>query len=260
MPSKIHKLPKVFNNDGLFIEYEKDSDCSEDEEIDKLHKSIAGHLEPDFYEIEKNKLNLAIIKKDIKLVKEYIDNGILPDSKTLYYAINTENLDIIDLIMEQDIPIVTGVLAEAMRTVYNLDVLDKLIKYLRDKKKLNVKKRRMYDEDSVEDHIIQQARILMNKVYVKHPDREKIIFPLLFRNCLETEVEELKNKLKKLKIKTINGKDINDISSQDELCELIKNQFNIQIDKYDDFNLEIIKPAIINTKNDNDDDDDDELN
>jgi hypothetical protein len=261
MPSKIVKNEYSPYGD-VGNEYEKDSDCSEDEEIDNIHEDIPDNEDYFFEDVEENELNLAIIEEDIDEIKEAIKNNVKGDGKTLFYAIKTTNNDIIDLIMQYDTPVVSSVLAESIRYVNDSKILDKLIIYLKDKDRLNLKKRSMYTDFSIEDSVITEGREYFNRAFntssKEKQEKKKIIFSLLFRNCLKTEVEELKNKLKKLRIKTINGKDINDILSQDELCELIQNEFDIQIDKYDDFNLEIIKPAIINTKNDNDDDDDDD--
>jgi hypothetical protein len=263
MPSKIVK------DKFGYYEYEKDSDCSEDEEIDRIIEYYEDETIPEYdpglyddEDYEKNELNRAIVSNNIDRIKKAIENNVKGDGRSLFLAIMSKNNDIIDLIMQYDTPVITSILAESIYYIDDPELLDKLIIYLKDKHRLNLKKRGLLNENAVEDHIIKMGKQKFDPFYNPYSkekeEKKKIILSLLFRNCLVTELEELKNKLIKLEIKTINNKDINSISSQKELCKLIQYQFDIQIDKYDDFNLEIMKPAIKNTKDDDDDENDDE--
>jgi hypothetical protein len=81
------------------------------------------------------------------------------------------------------------------------------------------------------------------------------LFSLLFRSCALTKVAELRRKLRRLNIDKIDGKSIDSINSETELCYLIVTGLKVNVTKYDGFNYSITKPPVRD-----DDDDDDDVN
>jgi hypothetical protein len=121
-------------------EYEKDSetvayaDASADMDFNPS---------PSLYKSEKNELNLAIISEDIDKIKAAIKNNIKGDCKSLYYAILTDDNDIIELIHN-----------------------------LKHPNGLNIKKSCFYI-GSTEDNLINDGRTLLNPHFINY-SKEKI--------------------------------------------------------------------------------------
>jgi len=79
---------------------------------------------------------------------------------------------------------------------------------------------------------------------------EQRLFSLIFRSCALKEVDELRTKLHNLGINEIDGKPINGIKSETDLCDLIESGLKVDIHKYDTFDYTKIKVAV---RDDNDD-------
>jgi hypothetical protein len=82
--------------------------------------------------------------------------------------------------------------------------------------------------------------LLEDEIYRNIKDvLEKGLFSLIFRSCVLREVAELRETLHNLKINQINGKPIDSISSETELCDLIDHGLNVNIHKYDNNSYEM---------------------
>jgi len=130
------------------------------------------------------------------------------------------------------------------------NVLDKLIKY-----------------EQFNNGILEYIKYYDTKLYkssmnvtpemyesIKNVIKQRL-FSLLFRSCALTKVAELRRKLRRLNIDKIDGKPIDDINSETELCDLIVTGLKVNVTKYDGFNYSITKPPV---RDDDDDDDDDD--
>jgi hypothetical protein len=79
-----------------------------------------------------------------------------------------------------------------------------------------------------------------DEIYVNIKDvLEKGLFSLIFRSCALREVDKLRETLHNLKINKINGKPIDNINSETELCDLIEHGLNVNIHKYDNDSYEM---------------------
>jgi len=117
------------------------------------------------------------------------------------------------------------------------NALDKLIKYL-------TFNNRIIENIKYMNELNYNSRTMEFTSEMFEDIKNTTIIFLLFRSCALTEVDKLRKNLHTLKIDEIDGKPIDGINSEKELCDLIVNGLKVDIHKYDTFDYTKIKVAV----------------
>jgi len=228
--------------------------------------------------MSESELLTAIRKDDEENVRVLLERGIKPNVDCIKVGFYKKNANIInllfkhrnynsdqyydtyqilinDLLVALDINFMnyaSGIQAETIinsviDNYKNNNVLDILIKHKDFNKliyKLNLIRENFYEIFYDNKKLYKEIKDVV----------EEQLFSLIFRSCALTEVDELRKKLHDLGINEIDGKPINGIKSETDLCNLIEKGLKVDIHKYDDIDYTKIKPAIRRVTYDDDDD------
>jgi hypothetical protein len=183
----------------------------------KIPRWYYGHNTTDEYKMFKK----AIKEGDMDTIKFVMDNGIKLGISEIRDVFFTNNIEIIKLILSYNPYFDHYILTHVFYDINDIECIDYVIKYL-----------------------INNDISLYDIPKIKNTDRfskgkKDLLHSIIFRQCITTELDILKNNLKDLNISRINGILINDIRSTIELCHLIKENLDFNINKYDNDSYEL---------------------
>jgi hypothetical protein len=169
-------------------------------------------------------LNKALINKEVSKAYQLLEDGEKLTQNSLLYSVRSNEPYLVQYILKKkNIPtdlytikymIFPIAITEANNTP---SIINMLIEYLKNNNYLELDK-------SFIDSIISE----LNDSNNKNKETQKILYSLIFKSCVETEAEKLRQILKDLGVVTINNQELIDLDSE-ELCKLIESQYNINV-------------------------------
>ena len=169
-------------------------------------------------------LNKALIKKEVSKAYQLLEDGEKLTHNSLLYSVRSNEPYLVQYILKKkNIPtdlytikymIFPLAITEANNTP---SIINMLIEYLKNNNYLEL------DKNFI-DSIISE----LNDPNNKNKETQKILYSLIFKSCIETEAEKLRQILKDLGVTTINNQELIDLDSE-ELCKLIESQYDINV-------------------------------
>jgi len=179
-----------------------------------------------YYEVKSNSAFLDLVNNgDVEEVKSAIDNGQKITLEVINAAIDSNDINMVKLILSYDPYVSPNIIKNIFDLLDDTNIINVIINYLIKIDKLNFSK-----------SIINS--LLKNESYSE--EKKDIIKSLLFRQCINQDIDELKRRLRYLHVNIINNIPIDDIKSSIILCDLINKNLYFNIHKYDNgYEMEI---------------------
>jgi len=164
-------------------------------------------------------------RNDINNIQSMLNEGLIISKFIIVTAFKSSNIEIVRLILSHHPVLDRNIVIDLLKTTDNIEFINELLKYLFN-----------HDSDKLDftiDEII--SLISDSESFYDYPQEKKdLLNSLMFKHCVDSQIEDLKAKLKLFNVVSINGVSIDNYDdSTEELCKIIKTKYKIDINRFD---------------------------
>jgi hypothetical protein len=164
-------------------------------------------------------------RNDINNIQRMLSEGLIISKFIIVTAFKSSNIEIVRLILSHHPVLDRNIVINLLKTTDNIEFINELLKYLFN-----------HDSDKLDftiDEII--SLISDSESFYDYPQEKKdLLNSLMFKHCVDSQIEDLKAKLKLFNVVSINGVSIDNYDdSTEELCKIIKTKYKIDINRFD---------------------------
>jgi hypothetical protein len=164
-------------------------------------------------------------RNDINNIQRMLSEGLIINKFIIVTAFKSSNIEIVRLILSHHPVLDRNIVINLLKTTDNIEFINELLKYLFN-----------HDSDKLDftiDEII--SLISDSESFYDYPQEKKdLLNSLMFKHCVDSQIEDLKAKLKLFNVVSINGVSIDNYDdSTEELCKIIKTKYKIDINRFD---------------------------
>jgi len=165
-------------------------------------------------------------RNDINNIRRMLNEGLNISKFIIVTTFKSFNIEIVRLILSYQPVLDKNTVIDLLKSIDNIDIINELLKYLFN-----------YDSTKLDFTIDEITEIISDSesFYDYSQEKKDLLNSLIFKHCVDSQIEDLKDKLKLFNVVSINGVPIDNYNkSTKELCNIIKTKYKIDINKFDD--------------------------